>query len=369
MLKRLYIRNFTLIDELDMEFGGGFSVITGETGAGKSIILGALGLLLGQRADIKSIKSGADRCIIEAHFDLSRYDLENFFEAKDLDYDAGDCILRREVTISGKSRAFINDTPVALATMRELGSQLVDIHSQHQNLLLHQEDFQLSVIDIIAHDDSDIADYRASYQALVSVRKNLEQLRETIRRDSENEDYLRFQLNELETARLVEGEQEELEQEYDMLSHAEEIKEALFGTDELLSGEQGTVQQLKNASHNLESVKDVFPAIAEAAERLESSLIEIKDIADEVARQSERVDFNPARMEEVNSRLDHLYHLQQKHHTDSVANLIALRDDLSRQLSQIEGGDEQLQELEAQEQALTKTFDAKADRLTKVRTN
>ena len=368
MLKRLYIRNFTLIDELDMEFGGGFSVITGETGAGKSIILGALGLLLGQRADIKSIKSGADRCIIEAHFDLSRYDLENFFEAKDLDYDAGDCILRREVTISGKSRAFINDTPVALATMRELGSQLVDIHSQHQNLLLHQEDFQLSVIDIIAHDDSDIADYRASYQALVSVRKNLEQLRETIRRDSENEDYLRFQLNELETARLVEGEQEELEQEYDMLSHAEEIKEALFGTDELLSGEQGAVQQLKNASHNLESVKEVFPAIAEAAERLESSLIEIKDIADEVARQSERVDFNPARMEEVNSRLDHLYHLQQKHHTDSVANLIALRDDLSRQLSQIEGGDEQLQELEAQEQALTKTCEVKAARLTKVRT-
>ena len=368
MLKRLTIRNFTLIDELDMEFGGGFSVITGETGAGKSIILGALGLLLGQRADIKSIKSGSDRCVIEAHFDLSRYDMEGFFEAKDLDYDAEDCILRREITVSGKSRAFINDTPVALSTMRELGSQLVDIHSQHQNLLLHQEDFQLSVVDIIAQNDSAKADYRTSYQALLSARRELEQLRETIRRNSENEDFLRFQYNELETAHLVEGEQEELEQEYDMLSHAEEIKGALFGADDLLSGEGGIVQQLKNASHHLDTVKEVFPAIAEAADRLESSLIEIKDIADEVSQKAERVEFDPARMETVSERLDHLYHLQQKHHVDQVSQLIALREDLSQQLGRIDGGDELLQELEAKERQLATACEAKANQLTKVRT-
>jgi len=368
MLRKLYIKNFTLIDELDMEFGGGFSVITGETGAGKSIILGALGLLLGQRADTKAIKSGCDRCVIEAHFDLSRYDLKGFFEEKDLDYDAGDSILRREITSSGKSRAFVNDTPVPLTTMRELGAKLVDIHSQHQNLLLHQEDFQLSVVDIIAQDADVLSDYRTAYQTLVSVRRELQEMRETLRRNSENEDFIRFQFNELESAHLVEGEQETLEQEYDMLSHAEEIKSALYGADELLSGEQGVVALLKNASHNIDSVREVFPAIAEAAERIESSFIEVKDIADEVARQAERIEFNPARMEEVSERIDLLYHLQQKHHVDSVERLISLREDLARQLSQIDGGDENLQELAAKEQKLAEECETKASVLTARRT-
>ncbi len=367
MLKRLYIKNFTLIDELDIDFEGGFSVITGETGAGKSIILGALGLLLGQRADTKTIKAGRDRCTVEADFNLRQYGMEDFFESNDLDYDGGDCILRREVTSAGKSRAFINDTPVALATLRELGDQLVDIHSQHQNLLLNKEDFQLSVVDIIANDGGALADYRTSFNELKAVSRQLEQLREDIRRNRDNEEFVRFQHHELSEARLTEGEQEQLEQEYGILSHAEEIKTALFEADDLLSGDGGIVEKLKSASHSIDAVKDVFPDIAEAAERIESSFIEVKDIADEVSRHAERIDFDPARMEEVNSRLDTIYHLQQKFHVESVAQLIALRDDFDRQLNQIDGGDEALHELEQKEAALRTICEEKAKQLTSIR--
>ena len=246
MLKKLYIKNFTLIDELDISFEGGFSVITGETGAGKSIILGALGLLLGQRADTKTIKAGRDRCTVEAHFDLRKYDMQDFFDDKDLDYDGGDCILRREVTAAGKSRAFVNDTPVALTTLRELGDQLVDIHSQHQNLLINKEDFQLSVVDIIADDSQVLDDYRTTYHQLKAVERQLEQLREDIRRNRDNEEFLRFQHQELSGAKLAEGEQEQLEQEYGILSHAEEIKSALFEADELFSGQSVSRAVLSN---------------------------------------------------------------------------------------------------------------------------
>ena len=367
MLQRLFIKNFTLIDELDITFDGGFSVITGETGAGKSIILGALGLLLGQRADSKTIKAGRERCVVEAQFDLRRYDMQAFFEEKDLDYDDGDCILRREVTSSGKSRAFINDTPVALTTMRELGSQLVDIHSQHQNLLLQRDDFQLHVVDIIAGDAKDTADYAATYQALRQANKELEELRETIRKSSETEDYLRFQHHELDEARLVEGEQEELEQAYSILSHAEEIKSALFEADNLFYGDGGVVERLKNAIHSIDSVSNVFPDITEVASRLESSYIEVKDIADEISRHAEHIDFNPARMEEVSNRLDTLYHLQQKHHVGSVSELIALRDDLQQQLSHIDGSDELLHELEEKKNVLQAKCEQQATRLTTLR--
>ena len=368
MLKRLYIKNFTLIDELDIDFEGGFSVITGETGAGKSIILGALGLLLGQRADTKAIKTGRERCTVEAQFDLRQYGMESFFDNNDLDFDGGDCILRREVTSAGKSRAFINDTPVALTTLRELGEQLVDIHSQHQNLLLNKEDFQLSVVDIIAGDEEALADYRASYHELRTIQRQLEQLREEIRRNRDNEEFLRFQHHELSEARLTEGEQEQLEQEYGILSHAEEIKSALFESDDLFFGDGGIIEKLKSASHSIDAVKNVFPDIAEAAERLESSYIEVKDIADEVARHAERIDFDPSRMEEVNSRLDTIYRLQQKYHVESVAQLISLREDFDRQLSQIDGGDEALQELESKEAQLKTTCEEKAKQLTAVRT-
>ena len=346
MLKQLHIKNFTLIDHLDITFEGGFSVITGETGAGKSIILGALGLLLGQRADSKAIKSGRDRCVIEAHFDLSRYGMASFFEEKDLDYDPTDTILRRELGSNGKSRAFVNDTPVALATLKELGSQLVDIHSQHQNLLLNKEDFQLSVVDIIAGDEGEMERYREAYGRYKELGIELEKAREALRQHRENEDFIRFQHHELEEARLAEGEQEELEQEFSILSHAEEIKSALFEADDIMTGDGGIIERLKTALHSVDSVTKVYPAIADAAQRMESSFIELKDIADEVAQHAERVDFDPSRLETVSERIDLIYRLEQKFHVENVSQLIALREDFEQQLNQIDGGDEHLQELE-----------------------
>ncbi len=347
MLKQLHIKNFTLIDHLDITFEGGFSVITGETGAGKSIILGALGLLLGQRADSKAIKSGRDRCVIEAHFDLSRYGMASFFEEKDLDYDPTDTILRRELGSNGKSRAFVNDTPVALATLKELGSQLVDIHSQHQNLLLNKEDFQLSVVDIIAGDEGELERYREAYGRYKELGIELEKAREALRQHRENEDFIRFQHHELEEARLAEGEQEELEQEFSILSHAEEIKSALFEADDIMTGDGGIIERLKTALHSVDSVTKVYPAIADAAQRMESSFIELKDIADEVAQHAERVDFDPTRLETVSGRIDLIYRLEQKFHVENVSQLIALQEDFEQQLNQIDGGDEHLQELEA----------------------
>ena len=348
MLKQLHIKNFTLIDQLDICFDGGFSVITGETGAGKSIILGALGLLLGQRADSKAIKSGRDRCVIEAHFDLSRYGLVSFFEANDLDYDASDTILRRELSSNGKSRAFVNDTPVALSTLKEIGSQLVDIHSQHQNLLLNKEDFQLSVVDIIADNGKERERYSKAYERYKALGKELEAAREALRLHRENEDFIRFQHHELEEAHLVEGEQEELEQEYGILSHAEEIKSALYEADSMLSGDGGIVERLKSTLTSVDSVTKVYPAIADDAQRIESCFIELKDIADDVSRHVETVDFDPARLEAVSDRIDTIYRLQQKFHVERVEQLIALRKDFEQQLNQIDGGDEHLQELEAE---------------------
>ncbi len=348
MLKQLHIKNFTLIDHLDITFDGGFSVITGETGAGKSIILGALGLLLGQRADSKAIKSGRDRCVIEAHFDLSRYGMAPFFEEKDLDYDPTDTILRRELGSNGKSRAFVNDTPVALATLKELGSQLVDIHSQHQNLLLNKEDFQLSVVDIIAGDEEELERYKEAYGRYKSLGVALEEAREALRQHRENEDFIRFQHHELEEARLAEGEQEELEQEFSILSHAEEIKSALYEADDIMTGDGGIIERLKTALHSVDSVTKVYPGIADAAQRLESSFIELKDIANEVAQHAERVDFDPSRLETVSERIDLIYRLEQKFHVENVSQLIALQEDFEQQLNQIDGGDEHLHELEAQ---------------------
>ena len=251
MLKQLYINNFTLIEELDICFNSGFSVITGETGAGKSIILGALGLLLGQRADSKSVKAGAAKCTVEAHFDLSRYDLQSFFEDNDIDYDGEDTILRRELSANGKSRAFINDTPVSLVLMRTLGEQLIDIHSQHQNLLLQKEDFQMNVIDIIAKDRDALADYANSFDDYNRKLAELDELKARIEQNRKDEEFMRFRYTELGNANLMKGEQEELELEAETLSHSEEIKSALYDTDKILSGdERGVVANVKTAAAN-----------------------------------------------------------------------------------------------------------------------
>lgn len=355
MITQLTIKNYALIDSLDMEFHKGFSVITGETGAGKSIILGAIALLLGQRADSKTVKSGESRCIIEAHFDLSRYNMEDFFTENDIDYDTSDTILRRELTSAGKSRAFINDTPVGLSVMRQLGQQLVDIHSQHQNLLLQEEDFQLNVVDVIANNHELLQQYKAKYNELHAAERELESLKQALQKASSDEDFLRFQLQELQDANLEEGMQEELEQEAEMLSHAEEIKSALYEADTLLTGsEQCIVDQLKNALRPLSRITDVYPKIAEAVERLESAHVEIKDIAQEIGSAASQVDYDPQRLDIVNSALDTIYSLQKKHHVESVDELIALRDNMEKQLQQIENSDEALAE---QEQTVKRLLD------------
>ena len=369
MLKQLYIKNFTLIDELDIQLHPGFSVITGETGAGKSIILGAIGLLLGNRADTKAIKTGCDRCTIEAHFDLSRYDMQNFFTEHDIDYDAEDTIIRRELTAAGKSRAFINDTPVALSLMRELGESLVDIHSQHQNLLLQKEDFQLNVVDIIAQDSKLLGDYRATYNQYRQAQQRLAKMEEEIARSRENEEFLRFQFKELDHAQLVEGEQESLEQEAETQTHAEDIKTALYDADNTLTNEDGSIlERLKSTCQQLASIKEVYPAIAEAAERLDSSYIELKDIAQEIGSNVDRVDFEPARLDEINSRLDTIYSLQQKFHVQDINALIEIKDNIKQQLDHIGNSDEELAALQQEaEHWLSKAGQA-AKKLTELRT-
>lgn len=368
MLKQLYIKNFTLIDELNISLYPGFSVITGETGAGKSIILGAIGLLLGNRADSKAIKAGRDRCVIEAHFDLSRYGMQKFFDDNDIDYDADDTIIRRELTAAGKSRAFINDTPVPLTRMRELGEQLVDIHSQHQNLLLQKEDFQLNVVDIIAQDADQLKVYQKEYYAYRKAKELLEELKAEIAKNRENEEFMRFQHKELDDANLQEGELEQLEQEAETLSHSEDIKTALFEADNALSGEDDSIlDKLKNATHQLENICDVYPSMANVAGRMQSSYIELKDIAQEISSSVDHVEFDPNRLDAINTRLDKLYTLQQKFHVETVTELIATRDRIAEQLSHIDNGDEDIEEKEKEVAALLVKAEKQAALLTSIR--
>ena len=368
MLKQLYIKNFTLIDELDMEFHSGFSVITGETGAGKSIILGAIGLLLGQRADSKSVKMGTDKCVIEAHFDLSRYEMEPFFEENEIEFDAEDTIIRRELTSAGKSRAFINDTPVALSMLKELGEQLVDVHSQHQNLLLNKQDFQLSVVDILAADTKELDDYRQTFVHYQDLKKEEQRLLEEIEQGRQSVDFMQFQYDELTTAKLVDGEQEELEQRSETMSHSEDIKTALYEAETALSGDDcGVIGNLKKAVSALLGIERVYPDVAELAERMNSCYIELKDAAGDVSGKLEEVDFDPAELETVNARLDRLYELEKKYKVESIAQLLAIQDELGRKLSNIENSDEALADLQRQVEAAMKETCAKAEVLTKKR--
>lgn len=369
MLKQLYIKNFTLIDELNIQMHSGFSVITGETGAGKSIILGAIGLLLGNRADSKSIKAGRDRCVIEAHFDLSKYDMQQFFTDNDIDEDLSDTIIRRELTAAGKSRAFINDTPVSLTKMRELGEQLVDIHSQHQNLLLQKEDFQLNVVDIIAQDEKQRKNYEVAYNQYKQANQKLNALKAEIEKNRENEDFLRFQFKELDEAQLQNGEQEELEQEYEMLSHSEDIKTALYQADNHLSGDDGNIiERLKQTSEQLANIKDVYPEVTELLERIDSSYIELKDIAQEVNGLTDHVEFDPARLETINERLDKLNSLQQKFHVRDLGELIETYHQLKEQLSHIDHSDEDVEALEQEVTQLLEKAQKQAKELTAIRT-
>ena len=368
MLKQLYIQNFTLIDEMNILFHPGFSVITGETGAGKSIILGALGLLKGNRADTKQIRQGEERCVIEAHFDIRQYDLKDFFLENDLDNDPHDCILRREININGKSRAFINDTPASLSVMKDLGERLIDIHSQHQNLLLNKEDFQLHVVDILTKDEDTLRKYQESYQNYKKEQTILEEMIAKVSKDQENEDYLRFQLQELSDAALSEGEQEILEQEISTLEHAEEIKSALYLSQNLISNESnGIIETLNQVSQQLQKIEQIYTPVQEISQRMESCYIEMKDLLQEITAQGEQVSYNPQQLEQSQARLDTINSLEHKYHVASIAELIAYQQKIQEQINLLDHSDEEIQK---QKDIVAKLLDnctQQAERLTTIR--
>ena len=368
MLTQLYIKNFTLIDELNVDFHPGFSVITGETGAGKSIILGALGLLLGNRADVKTIKEGTQRCIVEGHFDITRYALEQLFFENDIDFVGEDCILRREVNSNGKSRAFINDTPVGLNLMKELGEQLIDIHSQHQNLLLQKQDFQLSVVDIIAKNQSLLTQCKKEYAEYNDSKSKLQRAKQSIEESKTNIDFIRFQYNELAALNLQVGEEESLEQQSKTMQHSEDIKSSLYEVDSNLSDEStGIITRLYRSLSAIKSIAEVLPQAEDITERLDNTYIELKDISSEVSDMLENIEYDPQELERINNRLDAIYTLQQKHHVNSVEELVRLQEDYKATLDNVENSDVALEELEnSMKESLTKVSKT-ADELTKKR--
>lgn len=369
MLQSIHIQNYALIESLDIDFHSGFSVITGETGAGKSIILGAIGLLVGQRADIKAIRTGATKCIVEAKFNISSYQLEEFFEEHDLEYEDGECILRRELLASGKSRAFINDTPASLVQMKAIGEKLIDVHSQHQNLLLNHEDFQLSVLDILAHDEAELEEYKTLYKEYKQTSRELAALIEQAEKSRQDEDYIRYQVEQLETANLQDGEQEELEQEAETLSHAEDIKASLYKIDQLMeSDEMNLLSVTKECMQTLQSIVRVYAPAEEWVNRLDSCYIELKDLAQEAANACEEVEFNPARLDFVNERLNLIYSLQQKHRVSTVEELIVLAGNLRNQLDAITSSDDRINELTRRKDDLYNKVKTSARLLTNVRT-
>lgn len=367
MLRSLFIQNYALIDKLDIDFENGFSVITGETGAGKSIILGAIGLLLGQRADVKAIRNGATKCVIEAHFDIASYQLQTLFDENEWEYE-DECIIRRELSATGKSRAFVNDSPASLAQIKELGELLVDVHSQHQNLLLSNEGFQIKALDVIVHNEQLLTEYRSLYNEWKIAKQQLALLVEEADKNRADEDYYRYQVEQLENAHLVDGEQEELEEESDILNHAEEIKAQLYKVEQItMSDDISLLHGLKECVNAMQSLSNVYPDSSDLSDRLESCYIELKDIAEEVASKNERIEFNPSRLEEVTDRLNLIYSLQQKYRVDSISELLSLQEEFATKLSAISSSDETIQQLQKQVDKLFAEVVAKADYLSKQR--
>lgn len=369
MLQSIFIQNYALIDKLDIAFEPGFSVITGETGAGKSIILGAIGLLLGQRADVKAIRNGATKCIVEAKFSIASYGMEEFFKANDIEYDSEECIIRREVNINGKSRAFINDTPASLSQMKVLGEKLIDVHSQHQNLLINKEGFQLNILDILAQDIKELTDYQNEYNEYRKVSRELDECIRQAEETRKEEDYIRFQLQQLDEAELKEGEVAELEQEAETLSHAEDIKAGLYRSAQNIGGDEGgCLTLIKDSINTLQTVCKVFAKANEWKERLESCYIDIKDISHDMDDAQEAVEFNPSRLDFVNSRLNMIYSMMQKHHVKTDAELIEIAENYRQQLDMITSSDERISELESKKQKLYDSVLRKAEILTALRT-
>lgn len=369
MITHLLIKNYALIESLDIDFNEGFSVITGETGAGKSIILGALGLLMGQRADAKAIKTGQSKCVVEGTFDLADLSLADFFTANDIDFDGRECLVHREVNVNGKSRAFVNDTPVPVATLRELSAAIIDIHSQHQNLLLSNEHFLLDVLDAVAKDAPLREQYGKAYAQWREAVKEVEALRKNNEANRANRDFLSFQCEQIETANLQPDEQTELESESELLAHAEEIKGSLFAAAKELSDEGGNVlAALRQAAQSLHSIASVYQPAAEFAERIESSRIELEDVAAELDRHQERVDFDPARQTYVDERLATIYDLEKKHHAESIAELLQTYEQLKQQLNEIDNFDELIAEREQQVLTYKQQLDTLGHELTAERT-
>ena len=368
MLKSLSIHNYVLIESLELDFPSGFSVITGETGAGKSILLGAIGLLIGNRADTSAIREGAAKCIIEGTFDVSALNLQAFFEDNELEYD-DECIIRRELLSSGKSRAFVNDSPASLTQLKALGSRLIDIHSQHQNLLINSESFQLDVLDTIAANKRERTAFADAYQAFRTATAALRKAEAERERNSADEEFIRYQLQQFNDACLKEGEQEELEEEQSLLEHAEEIKSGLYTVCNGIDSEENSLMNaLRMGVSTLNGLSRKYAKAAEWAERLESSYIELKDVTDDMAEATERIFFDPDRMNAVNERLSLIYSLQQKHHVQSVAELMAIENGFRERLSSIDGGEEQIAELTRAVAAARQAMLAAAQDLTATRT-
>lgn len=369
MLKHLHIENYALIESLDIDLNDGFSVITGETGAGKSILLGAIGLLTGDRADLSAIQSGKQKCILEATFNLEGYDLEAFFQEEDLEFDPSECIIRRELTANGKSRAFINDTPTTITALKRLGSSLIDIHSQHQNLLLGQEDFQLSVLDAIAAMPELTLSYSDAFRKWQKTVKELDKAQNNLEESRKDEDYLRFLVTELTNFNPQPAEDETLQQQCDMLEHAQDIKNALMQSyGQLSEGDTPATDTLRQVRNQLSSIQPYFQQAEELAERIESCRIELQDIADTLESEGESIDYDPMRLEELQSRLNTLYSLEQKHHVGSSEELIDLMKQMKERLDMMDNSDEYIKQLQREEQEARTLLDRISDKLTEKRT-
>ena len=363
MLQRLAIRNYALIDTLDIDFSEELNILTGETGAGKSIILGALSLLLGQRAESKYFFNQEKKCVIEGAFKIDDYHLKQFFEEQDLDYEA-ETVLRREISLDGKTRAFINDTPVTVAILKQVGEQLIDIHSQHATLAINTESFQLLVLDTLCNHASLLAEYQQALGQHKQLTKKLKELELALSEAISAQEYIQYQFEELEKAGLQDNEQEDLEQELKSLTHAEEIKRNLSAALFLLSnGEQTSIAQLKEVVQLSKAIEKYATGIQPLIERLQSSLIELKDIAAELERLAQGTSINEARTNMISERLDILYTLQKKHRVSTVADLLVLRDQFAAQLQQLVSGEEEITRLQQEERVLKSNLVALAQQL------
>lgn len=350
MLKHIEIRNYALIEHFDIDFDGGLSVVTGETGAGKSIMMGALALVLGQRADTKVIQQGKNKCVVEAVFDIADLALQPLFESLDIDY-ADECILRREVLDSGKSRAFVNDTPVNLQQLRDLSVHLVDIHSQHENLLLGENSFQLDVVDTLAGSKQELVDYHKKYKAYKEAEKQLTDLKKTAEKWREERNYAQYQFDQLSALNLHDGEQETLEADLETMNHCEEVKTALAAALTNLDDDVAGVQmRLKDTLSALRRIARFLPQAADYEQRIESASVDLKDISSDLESRLNNTDFDPRHKESVETRLDQIYTLQQKHRVQTVADLLHLQVDFEAKLARIDGFDFEIEQLAKQKE-------------------